>query len=184
VRRALDQSELPARVFNPTHVNRQPALYDEALELAQRGCTIDVTCFPVEDGDPALTAESALGRYFDADLPRDRITASSDSGGCLPTFDAQGALTHMDIGRAATLSATLAALLRAGRPLETVLPAFTSNPARHLKLRGKGELTVGCDADLIVLGADDLPRSVMVAGRWHVRDGEVLLRGTFESEVH
>ncbi|MCA8978563.1 MAG: beta-aspartyl-peptidase [Planctomycetes bacterium] len=184
VRRALDQSELPARVFNPTHVNRQPALFEESLELARRGCTIDVTCFPVEEGDPALSAEGALGAYFDADLPRDRITASSDSGGCLPTFDAQGEMTHMDVGRADTLANTLAALLREGRALETVLPAFTSNPARHLKLAGKGTLAAGCDADLVVLGHDDLPRSVMVGGDWHVHDGEVLRRGTFETNTH
>lgn len=184
VRRALDRSELPARVFNPTHVNRRPALFEESLVLAQRGCTIDVTCFPVEDGDPALAAEDALGRYFDADLPRDRITASSDSGGCLPTFDAQGAMTHMDVGRAETLASTLAALLRAGRALETVLPAFTSNPARHLKLAGKGALAVGCDADLLVLGDDGMPRSVMAQGCWHLRDGEVLRRGTFETNTH
>lgn len=181
VRRALEISELPARVFNPTHVNRQPKLFEEALELAQRGCTIDVTCFPVEDGDAALTAEVALGRYFDADLPRDRITASSDSGGCLPTFDAQGAMTHMDVGRSDTLAQTLANLVTGGRALESVLPAFTSNPATHLKLAGKGLLRVGSDADLVVLGDDHLPRSVMAQGRWHLRDGEQRMRGTFES---
>ena len=36
VRRALDESELPPRVFNPTHVNRRRALFDEAIELARR----------------------------------------------------------------------------------------------------------------------------------------------------
>jgi beta-aspartyl-dipeptidase (metallo-type) len=184
VRRALQQSELPARVFNPTHVNRQPELFAEALELVPRGCTIDVTCFPVGDGDTALPAAEALGRYFDADLPRDRITASSDSGGCLPAFDADGAMTHMDVGRPETLSATLTELVAGGRSLESVLPAFTSNPARLLKLAGKGTLTVGDDADLIVLDPDGKPFSVMVAGRWHLLRGEVLRRGTFEAAPH
>src|SRR5690606_39548569 len=48
VRRALDGSELPPRVFHPTHVNRRRALFEESLELAGRGATIDVTAFPVE----------------------------------------------------------------------------------------------------------------------------------------
>ena len=48
VRRALDSSELPARVFNPTHVNRRRALFDEAVALARRGCVVDVTAFPVD----------------------------------------------------------------------------------------------------------------------------------------
>jgi beta-aspartyl-dipeptidase (metallo-type) len=181
VRRALDVSELPARVFNPTHVNRQPALFEEALELAQRGCTVDVTCFPVDEGDPALTAEEALGRYLDAELPRERITASSDSGGCLPSFDAEGSLTHMDVGQASSLSGTLASLLRGGRSLESVLPAFTSNPAHHLRLPGKGTLEAGSDADLVVLGDDHTPRSVMAAGRWHLLDGDVVRRSPFET---
>ena len=34
VRRALEQSEMPARVFNPTHVNRRKALFAEAVDLA------------------------------------------------------------------------------------------------------------------------------------------------------
>lgn len=181
VRRALEQSELPARVFNPTHVNRQSALFDEALELAQLGCTIDLTCFPVDDGDPALPADVALGRYLDADLPRSRVTMSSDSGGCLPSFDADGSLTHMDVGHAASLAATLRTLLASGRSLESVLPVFTSNPAELLRLPGKGTLGVGSDADLVVLGDDDLPSSVMAAGRWHLRDGEVCRHGTFET---
>lgn len=179
--RALDQSELPARVFHPTHVNRRPELFEEALELARRGCTIDLTCFPVEEGERALTAEDALGAYLDAGLPADRITLSSDGGGCLPRFDAQGAMTHMDVGRAASLSTTLATLLARGRSLESVLPAFTSNPARHLKLHGKGTLVPGSDADLVVLGDDHAPRSVMAAGRWHVIDGVPVRRGTFET---
>jgi len=35
VRRILDETELPARVFYPTHVNRKTRLFDEALDLAR-----------------------------------------------------------------------------------------------------------------------------------------------------
>jgi beta-aspartyl-dipeptidase (metallo-type) len=181
VLRALDQSELPARIFHSTHVNRRPELFEEALALSRRGCTIDLTCFPPDEDDEALSAEEALGCYLDADLSPARITASSDSGGCLPTFDREGHMTHMDVGRAATLARTLAALWRGGRAPETFLPAFTQNPARLLKLAGKGNLAAGADADLVVLDGDGLPRSVMAGGRWHLFEGEVLLRGTFEA---
>ena len=180
VRRALEVSELPARIFHPTHVNRQPELFEESLDLARGGCTIDVTCFPVADDDPALPAAEALGAFLDADIDHARITLSSDSGGCLPTFDDAGRMTHMDIGRASTLATTLAALMATDRAPESFLPAFTSNPAQLLQLRGKGTLRAGGDADLVVLGDDALPRSVMAGGCWHVRDGEVLRRGTFE----
>jgi beta-aspartyl-dipeptidase (metallo-type) len=181
VRQALKTSELPPRIFHPTHVNRRAELFEEALELSRRGCTIDLTCFPPDEDGTTLPAHEALGRYLDADLSPARITASSDSGGCLPTFDGEGHMTRMDVGRAATMSATLASLFESGRAPETFLPAFTSNPAQLLALAGKGSLEVGADADLVVLGPDATPCSVMARGHWHFRNGETLLRGTFES---
>jgi len=181
VRAALAGSELPARLFHPTHVNRRPELLEEAFELAGRGCTVDLTCFPPTEGDAAVPAAEALARYLDADLPLERITASSDSGGCLPTFDGDGRLERMDVGSASSMAQTLAVLLAEGRAPERVLPAFTSSPARLLGLERKGRLSAGADADLVLLGTDHLPRSVMAGGRWHLRDGEVLRRGTFEA---
>ena len=68
VRDAIDGSELPAGVFNPTHVNRRKALFDEAMALTERGCTIDITAFPVEEGEDAWPASDALVRYLDAGL--------------------------------------------------------------------------------------------------------------------
>jgi len=180
IREALDRSELPPRVFNPTHVNRRKALFDEALELAARGCTVDITAFPVGEDEDAWSAEAAVGRYLDAGLPADRVTVSSDGGGCLPVFDAEGRVASMDVGSPAAPAAALRALLRGGRPLEQVLPAFTRNPAALLRLERKGRLAPGTDADLVVLDGDGGIADVMARGRWHVRGGAPVVRGTFE----
>ncbi len=180
VHRALGCSELPAAVFNPTHVNRRKALFDEALALAERGCTIDITAFPVEEGDDAWTAAEALPRYLDAGLPPTRVTVSSDGGGCLPTFDGEGRVMTFDVGRPSALGDTLAELLAGGQALERVLPAFTSNPAHLLQLPRKGRLAAGSDADLVVLDREHRTADVMARGRWHVRDGAPVIRGTFE----
>ncbi len=69
VRQALQVSELPAAVFNPTHVNRRKALFEEALALAEQGCTIDITAFPVVEGADEWSAAEAFTRYLDAGLP-------------------------------------------------------------------------------------------------------------------
>ena len=180
VRQALDGSELPAGVWNPTHVNRKRRLFEEAMALAERGCTVDVTAFPVAEGEDAWPAEEALVRYLDAGLPGERITVSSDGGGCLPVFDAEGRVATMDVGSPGALGDTLRTLLRCGQRLERVLPAFTSNPARLLRLERKGRLVAGADADLVVLDADGAVADVMARGRWHVRAGEAVVRGTFE----
>ena len=181
VRKSLESSEIPPRVFNPTHINRRKALFDEALDLARKGCTVDVTAFPVEDGEDAYSAEEGVMRYLDAGLPAERLTVSSDGGGCLPTFDGEGRVAKMDVGKPAALAHTLRALLERGCPLERALPPFTSNPARLLRLAGKGSIRTGADADLVVLNEDHRVRDVMVRGRWFVRRGRPAILGTFEA---
>lgn len=180
VRRALDETELPARVWNPTHVNRRRALFDEALALAGRGCTVDVTAFPVEEGDDAWAADEALVRYWAAGAPADRVTVSSDGGGCLPVFDADGRVSRMEVGDVGALAATLARLVARGVPLDRALPPFTSNVARLLRLPRKGVIEVGADADLVALDVRGGVRDVMARGAWHVRAGALVRRGTFE----
>jgi len=180
VRDALDRSEIPAPVFHPTHVNRRRALFEEALALAERGCTVDVTSFPVAEDQDGWSAVAALTRYLAAGLPPERVTVSSDGGGCLPVFDRDGRVVEMDVGRPASLIETLAGLVECGQPLERVLPPFTSNPARLLRLTRKGQLGVGADADLVVLDERGGAAEVMARGRWHVREGRAVVRGTFE----
>ncbi len=180
VRRALAQSEIPARVFNPTHVNRRRALFDEALELSLQGCYIDITAFPVEHGEDAWSAADALQRTLDSSASDQRVTISSDAGGCLPCFDSQGQLTHMDIGSPGALLETLRELLARGLPLERILPAFTSNVAGLLRLPRKGVIAVGADADLLVLDEDNTLSDVVLGGDWHLREGKTLRRGLLE----
>jgi beta-aspartyl-dipeptidase (metallo-type) len=180
VRRALEQSELPPSMFHPTHVNRRRGLFEEAMELVKLGCVIDLTAFPVEEGEDAWSAPEALTRYLEAGLPPARVTVSSDGGGCLPAFDADGRVTHFDVGRPTAMADALKTLLACGQPLERVLPAFTTNPASVLLLPRKGHLTTGADADLVVLDEGGGVASVMARGRWHVEDGRSVSRGMFE----
>jgi beta-aspartyl-dipeptidase (metallo-type) len=180
VRRSLDETELPPRVFNPTHVNRRKALFEEACELAKRGCTIDVTAFPVAEDEDAWSAADALRRYHNAGLPPDRITVSSDGGGCLPVFDAQGELVSLDFGRSHALIETIQDWLAGGGSLEDVLPAFTSNVASLLRLKNKGKVAVGADADLVVLDQQGRIRDLMARGVWHIEGGAQRIVGTFE----
>lgn len=181
VRRALDETELPPRVFHPTHVNRKKRLFEEALELARRGATIDVTAYPVAKGEDAWSAADALSAFWSSGIAAERITASSDGGGCLPVFDADGRITRMDVGTPAALMSTIGELLERDCALERILPPFTSNVARLLRLSGKGRIEVGADADFVVLDTKHRVRDVMALGAWHVRNGAVVRRGGFET---
>lgn len=180
VQEAIAQSELPARVFYPTHVNRRKALFDEACNLTASGITIDITAFPVKEGEDAFAAEDALVRYLDGGFDPSRVTVSSDGGGCLPVFDGQGQIVSVDFARPSAVSEALGNLLDRGCRLEDVLPAFTCNVADILRFPKKGRLAVGMDADLVVLGDDNRPRSVLARGDWHVFNHEMIRTGTFE----
>ena len=184
VREALAAGEVPARSYNPTHINRNKRVFDEALHLSNVGCSVDITAYPVTDDDPGYGAAEALTRYLASGAPPQHVTISSDGGGCLPEFNAQGELTKMDVGNPQGLADTLKELLDGGAWLEQVLPAFTSNVASLLRLKDKGSIGPGFAADCLVL--DDAHRisDVMVDGVWHVHSGEQQVFGQFEQGEH
>lgn len=166
VRAAMHGCEIPARVFHPTHVNRRRALFEEALDLARGGCTIDVTAFPVGPEEDAWSAADAVRRYLDAGLPPQRLTMSSDAGGCLPVFDEHGQIVTTDVGRPGALLDTVAELVRTGMSPEAALRPVTSNPADLLRLPVKGRIRAGADADLLVVDPEYRLAALMLGGRW------------------
>ncbi len=183
VRQALATAEIPARIYQPTHCNRNQRLFEEACALTEKGCSIDLTAFPVPKGSHATWAHEALIRYWDAGLAEEKVTVSSDAGGSLPHFNEQGELLHLDVGKSDLMIFTIQELLKKGVPLEKSLPPLTSNVARNLRLARKGQLTVGSDADLAVLDHKNNITDVMALGRWHLRGGKTVLKGMFETPV-
>lgn len=181
VRRALEHTEIPPRVFHPTHINRNRRLFAEACEFAGRGGYLDVSAFP-EDDDPGdtISAAEAIARWLHAELPAERLTCSSDGGGCMPKFDSHGHICGMDVGRPATLLQTIAALLAEGHALERFLPAFTRNVADLLRMPHRGRIEVGAQADLLGLTQDGKISALLGGGSWLVRDGRPVVFGRFE----
>jgi beta-aspartyl-dipeptidase (metallo-type) len=180
IERAISETEIPARVFNPTHVNRNKPLFEDSCKLLAHGCYIDITAFPEGTAEPGLEACDAIEIAVQRGLPLDKITVSSDGGGCLPCFDQQGELQHMDFGRASTLLETLQATLRKNIALESILPMFTSNVATLLRLHSKGKIVRNNDADMLVLNNKFEITDVMIKGRWHKRGNTAVVSGTFE----
>jgi beta-aspartyl-dipeptidase (metallo-type) len=180
IKRAIAETEIPARVFNPTHVNRNKPLFDQACELMSLGIYADITAFPKGTAAPGYEAAEAIALAIERKVPLSQLTLSSDGGGCLPCFDAKGELTSMDFGRAATLHETVLELLADDLDLATILPMLTANVADLLRLHHKGRIKVGNDADLLVLNNSNEISCVMAQGRWHKRLGKQLVKGTFE----
>lgn len=184
VRRILDETEIPAAQFLPTHINRNPALFDEGTAYAKAGGLVDFTTSSVpaffDEGE--VKCSVGLRRMLEAGVAASQITFTSDGQGSLPSFDEQGQLKRLEVGRVTSLFAEVRdAVLDEHVPLGTALQAVTANPARILKLRGKGQLAAGADADIVLLDAGTLEiRGVIAKGKWLMKDRNVLVKGTFE----
>ena len=153
IREALTVSEIPARVFNPTHVNRRKALFHEAIALVKEfGCYIDITAFPVAEGEDAYSAADALEVYWESGAPLDRVTVSSDGGGCLPVFDAHGEVESYEVGDCGALMRTVRELVTRGHGLEQIMSHFSSTPADLLRLSNVGGVFRGGGEGFLVLG--------------------------------
>ena len=177
--RAIKETEIPPRVFNPTHVNRNKALFDHACELLGLGAYIDITAFPADFNQQGYSASDAIRLAQSRQLNLKQITISSDGGGCLPQFDSEGNLSSMDFGKAQILPETLASLVTTGFDLSTALSFMTSNVADLLRFPHKGRIAKNHNADLLILDQDYKVESVMALGKWHKREGKICIKGTF-----
>lgn len=184
LRRILAETELSAAQMLPTHINRNPRLFEEGIAYAKGGGNVDFTTSTLpsylEDGE--IPCAKALRRMLEAGVDPGRITFTSDGQGSLPDWDRQGRLQEISVGRVTSLfPAVRQAVQEEGIPLETALRVITSNPARILKLKAKGRLAPGLDADLVLLDPKDLEvRTVIAKGRMLMKAGRLLAKGMFQ----
>lgn len=177
---AIDFSGLPPDRFVATHVNRNPALWEQALDFARAGGHVDLTSQIQKDrGYPnAIEPERALFEVFDADLPHENVSLSTDSGGAYPRpGDTRG---RYAMAEPMTLIDSVRAVIRQGVEWPTVLPLVTRNPAERLGLAEKGRIAPGKDADLILFNRDHEIDQVWSRGRTVVADGEAVVRSDYE----
>lgn len=184
LRRLVDETEIPITQLLPTHVNRNPALFEEAVAWARRGGWVDMTTsnVPAFFARGAVKPSAGLARMLAAGVDPSRITFTSDGQGSLPDYDASGRLVGLGIGRVTSLLDEVRdAVLVEGVPLSVALGVATRNPARALGLPRKGVLAEGNDADVVLLRRDDLAvHTVIAGGRFLMREGRPVAKGTFE----
>ncbi len=184
LRRILAETELSAHQMLPTHINRNPKLFEEGIAYAKSGGFVDFTTSTLasylEGGE--IPCAKALRRMLAAGVDPGQITFTSDGQGSLPDWDRHGRLQDISVGRVQSLYlAVRQAVQEEGVPFETALRVITSNPARILKLKTKGRLAPGLDADLVLLDPKDLQvRTVMAKGRLLMKHGKLLAKGMFQ----
>ena len=168
--RALrDGTDIPLRQLYPTHCNRNPWLFVEAIDWGRAGGWVDLTTssFPELLDDGEQLAAEALVALLAAGVPADRISFSSDANASLPRFDSEGRLIELRCGQIASLWQECVRACALGVSFEVALGVVTANPARALGLAGKGAIAVGQDADLLLIDPNTLAiQRVMSGGQW------------------
>ena len=173
LRAAIKDSEVPPTHFMPTHVTRNRTLLDDTIAWIKEGGLGDITAHDDTWECVAHVVESG------ADLSH--VCFSSDGNGSMPKFDEKKNLIGMGVGDPASILAAIGDCLRHEVVSAENAFAFAStNPAFWLGLPGKGKVEKNYDADIMVLNPDFTLRSLVARGRVMMRDGQVLVKGTFE----
>ncbi|MBM7605184.1 beta-aspartyl-dipeptidase (metallo-type) [Metabacillus crassostreae] len=179
----VSSTDLPIRQFYPTHINRNPHLFEAGIEYAKKGGWVDFTTSSIpkflEEGE--VKCSVGLRRMLEAGVPIEQITFTSDGQASLPDFDKDGEMIGLKIGKVNTLFKEVRdAVKEENVDLAAALKVITSNPANVLKLHQKGEVKVDKDADLVLLDHNLNVQSVWAKGQHMVENGMAIVKGTFE----
>lgn len=185
--RVVAETEIPITQFVPTHVNRNPELFEKCVQFAKKGGYIDFTGSEDPDYNEKLDGEisfsKGLKRLMKENVSMDNFTLTSDGQGSLPVFNEKGELVGLGVGTSSCLIIAIKdSVQRQNIPLEIAIRAITSNPAKAFKLKGKGRLEKGFDADICLLDKNLDVDTVLAKGKVMVQDKKTIVFGTFEEK--
>jgi len=184
IEKVVDTTDLPITQFYPTHINRNPHLFEAGIAYAKKGGYVDFTTSSIpkflEEGE--IKCSKALRKMLDEGVDGSLITFTSDGQASLPDFDQKGDLIGLKLGKVATLYPEVRdAILNEGVSIEQAIRVITENPAKILKFTQKGRIEKGKDADLVLLSKETLEIDTVIAlGQVMVREGQAVVKGTFE----
>lgn len=158
----LEETDLPKEMFVPTHMNRNEALFEQAVEYCANGGNIDLTAGETK----GIPVPKAVKRLREANMDLSRVTISSDANGSSGT----------DVTRISSLFEDLKnAIQNENIPAADMFRFVTENVARVLKLYPtKGTLREASDADILVLDRAYTIQKLFCRGKLTMDNGRVV----------
>lgn len=176
---ALEKTAIPAKIFRPTHVNRNEWLLEDAYQFLKMGGYIDLTCKISSEAFPGKCIVEAKRRK----LPRNHITISSDGHGSWSNYAEDGTLLEIGVSKVDALLNELVYMVKEiGFPISEALSYMTENVAEALNLK-KGKLAPGMDADMLLMTKDMELSAVVARGKIMMKDKKIICKGTYEKNI-
>lgn len=174
----VQETDIPARVMRPTHVNRAKGLLMEAYDYAKLGGIIDLSCGMYEELRPAKVLKEAL----EQGVPVENMTFSSDGYGSWSKYDDQGLLLEIGYSKADAMIHEIVEMVKKyGFTLQDALPYGTSNVAKALNIYPKkGTILAGSDADMVILSEELTVEGIIANGKKMMMSQKILVKGTYE----
>lgn len=178
------ETDIPLTQIVPTHINRNSSLFKKGLEYAKNGGYVDFTTSTtkkfIDEGE--IKCSTGLKSMLESGVNVKNITFTSDGQGSLPEFNEKGEYVGLKVGKCASLYKEVRdAIIDEKVDIENAISVITSNPADHLKLKTKGYLKDGLDADIVLVDEKDLNiKTVIAKGITMIFENEILVKGIFE----
>lgn len=163
--------------LSPTHVIRTEPLFTACMEFARMGGMIDIST----GGTKFMEPHKTVGMALENGVPLGNMTFSSDGRGGVKRIDpVSGVMTY----RPAPLDLNyreMTRLVHSGiLPLEDALRLITVNPAGNMKIKGKGRIAPGYDADFVFLDESLKITDVYANGKAMMCDNELKIINPYE----
>ncbi len=178
---AVNKSELKLTQFYPTHITRNPYIFEDAKIYGKQGF-VDLTAssYPY-DMENEIKPSKAIGLLMKAGVSLEHITITSDGNGSLPLFDNAGKLIKVDMGYPNSIFTELKdAVLVEKMALEIAVKVVTSNVSDILKLKQKGRIMVGFDADVVIVDNDFAISEMIARGQLFIHNYMQIKKGMYE----
>ncbi len=164
-----EETDIPITQFRPTHCGN---LMDTAIPFAKAGGYID---FTAGEKTPGLIAQALQ------EVPAERITMSSDANGSFPVWNEKKEIIGMGVGKMETLYANVRRMVNEyGISFAQAISFLTVNPAEALKLKDKGVIEAGADADLVMLDEDGEIDTVFALGQIMMQGKQITAKNYYD----
>lgn len=172
--RIVEETDIPIGQFLPTHMSRTPNLIEEAVKWIKAGGVCDFTA-------GARTPE-LIQSFKEENVPLEQITISTDAYGSAPVFNEDGSLASIGVARPHSLLKVLSDCYSYYNfAIDECIPLCTSNVARILKLKNKGQIATGYDADLVIID-DDFNIQYVISKGQIMKTPEWTFKGYYQDE--